>query len=64
MINCRYRAHKDNNGTWSVIDTETGEAATLRGVLLIGLGEELANDMAELLRLEMLIEIKKGSDGS
>ena len=63
MINRRYCAHRDNNGTWSVIDTETGQAAALSGVLLIGLGEELANDMAELLRLERLVEIKKGSAG-
>jgi hypothetical protein len=61
MINHRYRAHRDPNGTWSVIDTETGEVAALSGVLLIGLGEELANDMAELLRMERMVEIKKGS---
>jgi hypothetical protein len=55
----RYSAKEDVNGSWSVIDADTEDVAEMLGVLLIGLGEELAHEMAELLNLE---ESRKNPD--
>lgn len=48
----RFFAKRNLGGTWSVIDRADGEIAEMRGVLLVGLGQELANDMVALLILE------------
>lgn len=48
----RFFAKRDKGATWSVVDRSDGRVAEMRGVLLVGLGEELAVDMAKLLVLE------------
>jgi hypothetical protein len=48
----RYVAQKSRGGTWSVIDSANEQIAEMRNVLLVGLSQELANDMARLLILE------------
>ena len=52
MNRARYFAKRNHGGTWSVIDGADGQIAQIRGVLLVGLGHELAIDMARLLILE------------
>jgi hypothetical protein len=59
MTPARYSAKEDVNGTWSVFDAVTEDVAEMVGVLLVGLGEELAHQMADLLNLE---ENKKKPD--
>jgi hypothetical protein len=48
----RFFARKDRAGSWSVVDGSDGQTARMRGVLLVGLGQELAIDMVRLLVLE------------
>jgi hypothetical protein len=48
----RYVARKSRGGTWSVIDSANEQIAEMRDVPLVGLSQELANDMAKLLILE------------
>jgi hypothetical protein len=52
MNRARFFAKKNLGGTWSVIDRSDGKIAEIRGVLLVGLGQELALDMVQLLLLE------------
>jgi hypothetical protein len=52
MATPRYSVAKHISGTWSVTDAVTGEVAEVHGVLLIGLGNGLANDMAEMMNDE------------
>jgi hypothetical protein len=52
MTRPRFFAKRNQGGTWSVVDRTDGRIAEMRGVLLVGLGQELATDMAELLVLE------------
>ncbi|NTJ66282.1 hypothetical protein G6M50_09595 [Agrobacterium rhizogenes] len=55
----RYSVKEDVNGTWSVFDAVTQDVAEMLGALFIGLGEELAHEMADLLNFE---ESKKDSE--
>ena len=52
MAPIRYSVKEDGHGTWSVFDAVTEDVAEMLGALLIGLGEELAHDMTDLLNLE------------
>ena len=52
MTPIRYSVKDDGHGTWSVFDAVTDDVAQMLGALLVGLGEELARDMADLLNLE------------
>jgi hypothetical protein len=52
MSRQRFFAKRNQGGTWSVVDRTDGRIAEMRGVLLVGLGQELATDMAELLVME------------
>ena len=48
----RYSVKADAHGTWSVFDAVTEDVAEMLGALLIGLGEVLAHDIADLLNFE------------
>lgn len=52
MAQRRYSVRKDKDGTWSVIDAATDDVAEVRGVFLVGLALELAEDTAQTLNLE------------
>ncbi|HEV7436572.1 MAG TPA: hypothetical protein VGO22_17155 [Pseudorhizobium sp.] len=47
-----YRAVEEDDGSWSVIDTETGLAATLDGDPLVLLGQEFAKAFAAFMNLD------------
>lgn len=58
----RYEIHKhEHTNEWSVIDTETGEIARERNVLLAGLSQSQALAVAE--RLNRLAQQEPRSDG-
>jgi hypothetical protein len=48
----RYRVVRDASWSWSVVDVTTGEVVAYSNVVLGGLSERLAEDMAKLLNLE------------
>lgn len=52
MIPARYCAVRDAAWSWSVIDSTTGKVVAYSAVLLSGLSELIAKDMAKLLNLE------------
>ncbi len=49
MAEARYDTLEMYDGVWAVIDVMTGVAAEVNGVKQIGLGEEQADDLADLL---------------
>ncbi len=51
MVDSKYRAVKDGK-SWSVIDARTRDVVTYSGVVLAGLSESVAKDLAELLNLK------------
>ncbi|MBB3424480.1 hypothetical protein FHT85_001454 [Rhizobium sp. BK312] len=48
----RYCAVRDTAWSWSVLDASTGRVAAYNNVILAGLSERLAEDMAKLLNVE------------
>ena len=52
MIPARYCAVRDAAWSWSVIDANTGRVVAYSNVILGGLSERIARDMATLLNLE------------
>lgn len=52
MIPTRYYAVRDAAWSWSVIDATTGRVVAYSDVILGGLSEGIAEDMAKLLNLE------------
>ncbi len=52
MTPARYCAMRDVAWTWSVIDVNTGQVVAYSNVVLAGLSEGVAEDMAQLLNLE------------
>ncbi|MGO4566800.1 hypothetical protein AB4Z52_17370 [Rhizobium sp. 2YAF20] len=63
MAKRRYSVRSDKSGTWSVIDAVTDDVADVRGVLLVGLGLELAEDTAQMLNLEEAIRNARWTKG-
>ncbi|MBA8851211.1 hypothetical protein FHW20_002146 [Ochrobactrum intermedium] len=49
MAEARYDTLEMYDGVWAVIDVWTGDAAEVNGIRQIGLGEEQADDLADLL---------------
>lgn len=47
-----YCAVRDTAWSWSVLDANTGRVAVYNNVILAGLSERLAEDMAKLLNAE------------
>ncbi|NLS18569.1 hypothetical protein HGP16_18585 [Rhizobium sp. P40RR-XXII] len=52
MIPARYRTVRDAAWSWSVVDANTGRVMAYSNVILGGLNERIAEDMAKLLNLE------------
>ncbi|TWB45028.1 hypothetical protein FBZ98_11630 [Rhizobium sp. ERR 922] len=52
MTPARYCARREVAWSWSVIDVNTGQVVAYSDVVLAGLGEGVAEDMARLLNLE------------
>ncbi len=52
MTPARYCAMRDVAWTWSAIDVNTGQVVAYSNVVLAGLSEGVAEDMAQLLNLE------------
>lgn len=52
MTPIRYCVVRDAGWSWSVIDVTTGQVVAYCNVVLSGLSQSLAEDMAKLLNLE------------
>ena len=49
MQDAKYKASADDDGSWSVLDAESDIPAVLNGVPQVGLTEDQARDVSEIL---------------
>jgi hypothetical protein len=54
MAQAKFRVKQVGRNAWSVVDAATEQVVHYNGVLLVGVSEQLATDMAELLNFEHL----------
>jgi hypothetical protein len=52
MVQAKFQAKQDGSSAWSVVNAVTDQVVNYYDVLLVGLRQQLATDLAELLNLE------------